>query len=106
MRNAGLEEAQAGIKISRRNINNLSYADDISLMAESEEELKIFLMIVKGESEKVVLKLYIQKTKIMASGPITSWQIDRETGETVADFIFEGFKITTDGDCSHEIKRH
>ena len=106
MRNAGLEEAQAGIKISRRNINNLSYADDISLMAESEEELKSFLMIVKGESEKVVLKLYIQKTKIMASGPITSWQIDGETGETVADFIFEAFKITTDGDCSHEIKRH
>ena len=105
MRNAGLEEAQAGIKIAGRNINNLSYADDTSLMAES-EELKSLLMKVIGESKKVVLKLYIQKTKIMASGPITSWQIDWETVETVADFIFEGFKITTDGDCSHEIIRH
>ena len=105
MRNAGLEEAQAGIKIAGRNINNFSYADDTSLMAES-EELKSLLMKVKGESKKVVLKLYIQKTKIMASGPITSWQIDGETVETVADFIFEGFKITTDGDCSHEIIRH
>ena len=102
MRNAGLEEAQAGIKIARRNINNLRYADDTTLMAESEEELKSLLMKVKEESEKVGLKLNTQKTKIMASGPITSWQID---GETVADFIFLGSKITTDGDCSHEIKR-
>ena len=102
MRNARLEEAQAGIKISRRNINNLRYADDITLMAESEEELKSLLMKVKDESEKVGLKLNIQKTKIMASGPITSWEID---GETVADFIFWGSKITADGDCSHEIKR-
>ena len=102
MRNAGLEEAQAGIKIVRRNLNNLRYADDTTLMAESEEELKSFLMKVKEESEKVGLKLSIQKTKIMASGPITSWQIDRET---VADFIFGGSKITADGDCSHEIKR-
>ena len=106
MRNAGLEEAQAGIKIARRNINNLRYADDSTLMAESEEELKSLLMKVKEESEKVGLKLYIQKTKIMASGPITSWQIDGETVETVADFIFWGSKITADGDCSYEIKRH
>ena len=105
MRNPGLEEAQAGIKISRRNINNLRYTDDTILMAESEEELKSFLMKVKEESEKVVLKFNIQKTKIMASGPITSWQIDRETVETVADFIFLGSKITADGDRSHEIKR-
>ena len=103
MRNAGLEEAQAGIKIARRNINNLRYADDITLMAESEEELKSLLMKVKVESEKVGLKLNIQKTKIMASGPITSWEID---GETVSDLIFLGSKITADGDCSHEIKRH
>ena len=103
MRNPGLEEAQAGIKISGRNINNLRYADDITLMAESEEELKSLLMKVKEESEKVGLKLNIQKTKIMALGPITSWQIG---GETVADFIFLGSKITADGDCSHEIKRH
>ena len=102
MRNAGLEEAQAGIKIARRNINNLRYADDTTLMAESEEELKSLLMKVKVESEKVGLKLNIQKTKIMASGPITSWQID---GETVSDFILGGSKITADGDCSHEIKR-
>ena len=102
MRNAGLEEAQAGIKIARRNINNLRYADDTTLMAESEEELKSLLMKVKEESEKVGLKLNIQKTKIMASGPITSWEID---GETVSDFIFGGSKITADGDCSHEIKR-
>ena len=100
---AGLEEAQAGIKITRRNINNLRYADDTTLMAES-EELKSLLMKVKEESEKVVLKLNIQKTKIMASGPITSWQIDEETVETVADFIFLGSKITADGDCSNEIK--
>ena len=106
MRNSGLEEAQAGIKISGRNINNLRYADDTTLMAESEEELKSLLMKVKGESEKVGLKLNIQKTKIMASGSITSWEIDGETVETVADFIFLGFKITADGDCSHEIKRH
>ena len=106
MRNAGLEEAQAGIKISRRNINNLRYADDTILMAESEEELKNFLMKVKEESEKVGIKLNIQKTKIMASGPITSWEIDGETVETVADFIFLGSKITADGNCSHEIKRH
>ena len=104
MRNAGLEEAQAGIKIAGRNINNLRCADDTSLMAESEEELTSFLMKVKEESEKVGLKLNIQKTKIMASGPITSWQIDGETVETVADFIFWGSKITADGDCSHEIK--
>ena len=102
MRNAGLDEAQAGIKIARRNINNLRNADDTTLMAESEEELKSLLMKVKVESEKVGLKLNIEKTKIMASGPITSWQID---GETVADFIFRGSKITADGDCSHEIKR-
>ena len=102
MRNTGLEETQAGIKISGRNINNVKYADDTTLMAESEEELKSFLMKVKEENEKVGLKLNIQKTKIMASGPITSWHID---GETVADFIFGGSKITADGDCSHEIKR-
>ena len=102
MRNAGLEEAQAGIKIAGRNINNLRYADDTTLMAESEEELKFLLMKVKEENEKVGLKLNIQKTKIMASGPITSWQRD---GETVSDFIFLGSKITADGDCSHEIKR-
>src|SRR5574341_564488 len=106
MRNAGLEEAQAGIKIARRNINNLRYADDTTLMAESEEELKSFLMKVKEESEKVGLKLNIQKTEIMASGPITSWQIHGETVKTVADFIFLGSKIIADGDCSHEIKRH
>ena len=105
MRNAGLEEAQAGIKIARRNTNNLRYADDTTLMAESEEELKSFLMKGKVESEKVGLKLNIQKTKIMASSPITSWQIDGETVDTVADFIFLGSKITADGDCSHEIKR-
>ena len=105
MRNSGLEEAQAGIKIAGRNINNLRYADDITFMAESEEELKSFLMKVKEESEKVGLKLNIQKTKIMTSGPITSWEIDGETMETVADFIFGGSKITVDGDCSHEIKR-
>ena len=104
MRNTGLDEAQAGIKIARRNINNLRYADDTSLMAES-EELKSLLMKVKEENEKVGLKLNIQKTKIMASGPNTSWQIDGETVETVADFIFLGSKITADGDCSHEIKR-
>ena len=106
MRNAGLEEAQAGIKIARRNINNLRYADDTTLMAESEEEQKSFLMKVKEESEKVGLKLHIQKTKIMASGPITSWEIDGETVETVADFILGGSKISADGDDSHEIKRH
>ena len=105
MRNTGLEEAQAGIKIARRNINNLRYADDITLMAESEEELKSLLMKVKEESEKVGLKLNIQQTKIMASGPITSWEIDGETVETVSDFILGGSKITADGDCSHEIKR-
>ena len=105
MRNAGLEEAQAGVKIARRNINNLRYADDTTLVAESEEELKILLMKVKEESEKVGLKLNIQKTKIMASGPITLWQIDGETVETVADFIFLVSQITADGDCSHEIKR-
>ena len=105
MRNAGLVEAQAGIKIAGRNINNLRYADDTTLMAESEEELRSILMKVKKESEKVGLKLNIQKTKIMASGPITSWQIDGETVETVADFIFRGSKITSDGDCSHEIKK-
>ena len=104
MRNAGLDEAQVGIKIARRNINNLRHADDITHMAES-EELKSLLMKMKVESEKVGLKLNIQKTKIMASGPITSWQIDGETVETVADFIFWGSKITADGDCSHEIKR-
>ena len=103
MSNAGLDEAQAGIKMAGRNINNLRYADNITLMAESEEELKSLLMKVKEESEKVGLKLNIQKTKIMASGPITSWQID---GETVSDFILGGSKITADGDCSHEIKRH
>ena len=105
MRNAGLEEARAGIKIARRNINNLRYADDTTLMAESEEELKSLLMKVKEESEKVGLKLNIQKTKIMASRPITSWQIDGETVETVADFILGGSKITAESDCSHEIKR-
>ena len=105
MRNTGLEEAQAGIKIAGRNINNRRYADDITLMAESEEELKSLLMKMKEESEKVGLKLNIQKTKIMASGPITSWQIDGETKETVTDFVFLGSKITADGDCSHEIKR-
>ena len=104
MRNAGLEEAQAGIKIAGRNINNLRYADDTTLMAESEEELESLLMKVKEEGEKVGLKLNIQKTKIMASGSITSWQIDGETVETVSDFIFLGSKITADGDCSHEIK--
>ena len=106
MRNAGLEETQAGIKIAGRNINHLRYADDTTLMAESEEELKNLLMKVKEESEKVGLKLNIQKTKIVASGPITSWQIDGETVEIVADFILGGSKITADGDCSHEIKRH
>ena len=106
MRNTGLDEAQAGIKTARRNIINLRYADDTTLMAESEEELKSLLMKVKVESEKVGLKLNIQKTKIMASGPITSWQIDGEIVETVADFIFLGSKITADSDCSHEIKRH
>ena len=105
MRNAGLDEAQAGIKIAGRNINNLRYADDTILMAESEEELKSLLMKVKEESEKVGLKLNIQKTKIMASDPITSWQTDGKTVETVSDFIFGGSKITTDGDRSHEIKR-
>ena len=105
MRNAGLEEAQAGIKISGRNINNLRYADDTTLMAESEEQLKSLLMKVKEESQKVGLKRNIQKAKIMASGPITSWEIDGETVETVSDFIFLGFKITADGDCSNEIKR-
>ena len=106
MRNAGLEEAQAGIKIARKNINNLRYADDTTLMAESEEELRSLLMKVKEESEKVGLKLSIQKTKLMASGPITSWQIDGETVGTVSDFILGGSKITADGDCSHEIKGH
>ena len=106
MRNAGLEEAQAGIKIARRNINNLRHADDITLMAESEEELKSLLMKVKEESEKVGLKLNIQKTKIMAAGLITSWGIDGETAETVSNFIFLCSKITADVDCSHEIKRH
>ena len=105
MRNTGLEEAQAGIKIAGRNINNLRYADDTTLMAESEEELKSLLMQVKEESEKVGLNLNIQKTKIMASGPITSWEIDGEIVETVSDFIFLGSKITAEGDCSHEIKR-
>ena len=106
MRNTGLEEAQAGIKTAGRNINKLRYADDTTLMAESEEELKSLLMKVKEESEKAGLKLNIQKTNFMASGPITSWQIDGETVETVADFIFGGSKISADGDCSHEIKRH
>ena len=106
MRNAGLDEAQAGIKISGRNINNLRYADDTTLMAESEEALKSLLMKVKVEREKVGLKLNIQKMKIMASGPITSWEIDGETGETVSDFIFVCSKISADGDCSPEIKRH
>ena len=105
MRNAGLEEAQAGIKIARRNINNLRYADDTTFMAESEEELKSLLMKVKVESEKVGLKLNIQKIKIMASSPITSWEIDGETMETVGDFTFGGSKITADDDCSHEVKR-
>ena len=105
MRNAGLDEAQAGIKIARRNISNLRYADDTTLMAESEEELRSLLMKVKEESEKAGLKLNIQKTKIMASGAITSWQIDGETVETVTDFILGGSKITADGDCNHEIKR-
>ena len=106
MWNAGLDEAQAGIKIARRNINSLRYADDTTLMAESEEELKSLLMKVKEESEKVGLKLSIQKTKIMASGPITSWEIDGETVKAVSDFLFLGSQITADGDCSHEIKRH
>ena len=106
MRNAGLEEAQAGIKIAERNINNLRYADNTTLMAESEEGLKSLLMKVKEESVKVDLKLNIQKTKIMASGPITSWELDGETVETLSDFILGGSKITADGDCSHEIKRH
>ena len=105
MQNTGLDEAQAGIKIARRNINNLRYADDTTLLAESEEELKSLLMKVKEESEKVGFKLNTQKTRVMASGPITSWEIDGETMETVADFIFLGSKITADGDCSHEIKR-
>ena len=105
MRNTGLEEAQSGVKVAGRNINNLRYADDITLMAESEEKLKRLLRKVKEKSEKVGLKLNIQKTKIMASGSITSWEIDEETVETVADFIFGGCKITADGDCSHEIKR-
>ena len=106
MRNAGMDEAQAGIKLSGRNINNLRYADDTTLMAESEEELKSLLMKVKEESENVGLKLNIQKTKTMASGPITSWEVDGETVETVSDFILGGSKITADGDCSHEIKKH
>ena len=106
MRNTGLDEAQAGIKISERNINNLRYADDTTLMAESEEELKSPLMKMKEESENVGLKLNIQKTKIMASSPISSWQIDGKTMETVRDFVFWGSRITADGDCSHEIKRH
>ena len=105
MRNAGLEEAQAGIRIARRNINNLRYADDTTLMAESEEELKSLLLKVKEEHEKIGLKLNIQKTKIMVSSPITSWEIDGETVETVSDFILGGSKITADGDCSHKIKR-
>ena len=105
MRNAGLDEAQAGIKIARRNSNNLRYADDTTLMAENRKELKSLLIKVKEESENIGLKLNIQKTKIMASGPITSWEIDGETVETVSDFIFGGSKITADGDCSHEIKR-
>ena len=106
MQNARLDEAQAGIKIARRNINNLRYEDDITLMAESEEELKSLLIKLKEESKKAGFKLNIQKMKIMASGPITSWEIDGETVETVSDFIFLGSKITADGDCSHEIKRH
>ena len=106
MRNAGMDEAQAGIKTAGRNINNLRYADDTILMAESEEELKSLLMKVKEESEKVGLKLNIQNTKIMASGPITSWQVDGETVEIVTDFILGGLQIAADGDCSHEIKRH
>ena len=106
MRNAGLDEAQAGIKIARRNINNLRYADDTTLMSESEEELKCLLMKVKEESEKVGLKLNIQKTNVMVSGPISSWQIDGEAMETVTDFSFLGSKITADGDCSHEIKKY
>ena len=106
MRNAGLEETQAGIKIAGRNINNLRYAHDTNLMAESEEELKSLLMKMKEESETVGLKLNVQKTNVLASGPITSWEIDGETVETVSDFIFLGSKITADGDCSHEIKRH
>ena len=106
MRNAGLEEAKAGIKVAGRNLNNLRYADNTTLMAESEEELKSLLMKVKVESEKVGLRLNIQKTKIMASGPTTSWEIDGKTVKTVSDFIFLGSKISTDGDCSHEIKRH
>ena len=106
MRNAGVKEAQTGVKIAGRNISNLKYADDTTLMAESEEELKSLLMKVKEQSEKVGLMLNIQKTKIMAFGPITSWQIDGETVETVTNFIFLGSKITSDGDCSHEIKRH
>ena len=106
MGNVGLDEAQAGIKIAGRNINNLRYADDTTLMAENEEELQNLLMKVKGKSEKVNLKLNIQKSNIMASGPITSWEIDGETMETVSDFILGGSKITADGDCSHEIKRH
>ena len=106
MKNAGLEETQAGLKIARRNINNLRYADDTTLMAESQEELKSLLMKLKEESEKVGLKLNIQKTKIMVSGPITPWEIDGETVETASDFILGGSKITADGDCSHQIKRH
>ena len=106
MRNTGLEETQAGIKIAGRNINNFRYADDTTLMAESEEELNSLLMKMKEESEKVGFKLNIQKTKIMASGPITSWEVDGERVETVSDFILGGSKITADGDCSHEIKRH
>ena len=106
MRNAGLDQAQTGVKISRRNTNNFRYADDTTLMAESKEELNSLLMKVKEESEKVGLKLNIQKMKIMASGPITSWEIDGETVETVSDFILGGSKITADGDCSHDIKRH
>ena len=106
MRNAGLEETQAGIKIAGRNINNFGYADDTTLMAESEEELKSLLMKVKAESEKVDLKLNIQKMMIMASGPITSWEIDGETVETVSDFVFLSSQITTEGECSHEMKRH
>ena len=106
MRNTGLDEAQAGIKIARRNINNFRYADDTTFIAESEEELKSFLMKVKEESGKVGFKFNFQKTKIMASGPITSWQIDGETVQTVSDFILGGSKITADSDCSHEIKRH
>ena len=106
MRNAGVDEAQAGMKIASRNVNNLRYADDTTLMAESEEELKSLLMKVKKESEEAGLKLNIQKTKIVASGPITSWQIDWETMETVTDFIFGGSKLAADGDCSHDIKRN